>query len=216
MPSITLVNPRKRRKARRASPKRRKAHRRIKRRAARRASPRRSRRRKYRVAKSYRRNPIGGFSAGGAINSIKAGAIAATGAVALDVVMGLLPIPDNLKSGPLGVATKAAGAIGLGLFAGRFLGRGIGMAVTEGGLTILAYNVIKPQVAKFLPNVALGEYVNGMGEYVNGLGYLSPAQTLGYGATGFGAMAPVLPDTSSLSAGFGGGDDDPFDLNSEY
>lgn len=216
MPSITLVNPRSR-KARRAPKRRRKAIRR----RARHAAPRRRRRaiRRGRAIRRYKRNPIGGLpTVNGVLGTVKTAAVGAGGAVALDVVFGMLPLPDSLKIGPMSLAAKGLGAVALGYGVGKVTGnRSLGAQVTEGSLTILLYRVIKDQVAKFAPGLVMGEYVNGMSEYVNGLGYLSPAPTMGQLPDGFGginAQGSFL--TPAAVTGFGGmddGDDDPFGLN---
>src|SRR4030042_6898277 len=80
----------------------------------------RKHRRKANKTRRYRRNPSGGrfnmttFSR----NTLMPSAIGAAGALGLDILMGFLPLPDNLKMGPMRNVVRVVGAVGLGMLAG--------------------------------------------------------------------------------------------------
>lgn len=177
-----LINPRKRRAKRKASPAKRRVKRRTavtrtvvqsnpikRRRASRRTSLKSVSRRRV------RRNPIG---LGGIVGTLTDAAIGAGGAVAVNFVFDKLPLPLSMKTGMAGTAAKAALAIAIGTFGKKVLGNTAGK-MAAGALTVIAYDVIRG----FLPPPAImstagmgyiasgqnaGYIGNGMGEYVNG------------------------------------------------
>ena len=137
-----------------------------------------------------RRNPR--FSVRGAINRLMPAALGASGAIALDVALGYLPLPEMLKSGYAKHATRIAGALGIGWAARKFLGPKY-HAVGSGALTVAMYMLIKDVIVKFAPTVkGLGDYeeiaidntADQIGAYMNGVGaYLPDGST----APGMGA-----------------------------
>lgn len=161
-------NPRRRRRGRKSA----KATRKYTRRASSRKSVRRSRRRGRSSAMK--------FNTGNAVSLLKSGAIGGAGAVLIDVGMGqisrFLPAAlaapadaaGNIQYGYFG--TKAALAIALGTYGGKFLPRGIAEKMAEGSLTVLAYSFIRPFVPAGLA-----------------LGYFNPAPTMKPGVRGAGA-----------------------------
>lgn len=162
-----LSNPRKKRRGRKSA----KATRKYTRRASRK-SMRRSRRRGRSSAMK--------FSTGNAVSLLKSGAIGGAGAVLVDVGMGqisrFLPASlaapadaaGNIQYGYFG--TKAALAIALGTYGGKFLPRGIAEKMAEGSLTVLAYSFFRPFVPAGLA-----------------LGYFNPAPTMKPGVRNAGA-----------------------------
>lgn len=173
-----------RRPARAAAPKRRRTA------VARTAAPKR---RKYkrsttaaassagRVLRYRRPNPIGDFVKDTLIPSAVGGA----GALALDVAVAALPLPAAMKTGPMAPLVKVAGAVGLGMLAGQFLGRKTGEQVAAGALTVTMYNFAKVTLNRLsggkIPGLAMypGDY---MGEYVSDaeqIGYDNSAQQWG-------------------------------------
>lgn len=135
----------------------------------------------------YRRpNPIAFLT-----NTLVPSAVGGAGALALDVVIGVLPLPDNLKTGPMAPLVKIAGAVGLGMLAGKVVGRRVGEQVAAGAITVQLYNFAKAQLIKFgggkIPGLSM--YPDGyLSEYVSG--HEMPA--LGYTDSGMqvdGAMA---------------------------
>lgn len=103
-------------------------------------------------------NGIGTFVKGTLMPSVVGGA----GALALDVAMGMLPLPPALKSGPMAPLVKAAGAVGLGMIAGKALGRRTGEQVAAGALTVTVYNVARMMLVK-----ASGGRIPGLSGYVD-------------------------------------------------
>lgn len=129
---------------------------------------RRSRRSAVRVSRRRARRSFGGFRASGAISLLKAGFVGGAGAVLVDVgmgqVRGFLPAsmsaPMDANGGPnYGYyAAKAGLAIALGLYGSRLpvIGRYAG-SMSEGALTVLAYQFLRPMVPA---NLSLGAYFN--------------------------------------------------------
>lgn len=188
----SMTNPRRRRRSVSANPKRR-TYRRVKRnpsygmrranarRYRARSNPRRSRRR-------ARRNPA--LRATGVMNDFMQAAIGAAGAIGVNYIYDMLPLPMAMKTGYGGVLGKAGTAVVLGMVGRRFLGRAAG-TMAQGALVVIAYDLIRsmlPPVAPpavaglgyaspaiqagYLPQQGIGEYVpafsSGMGEYVYG------------------------------------------------
>ncbi len=158
--------------AKRASPARRKARRRSTPAAApvSRAPARRARR-KYtrssvaaastagRVLRYRRPNPtVGDFVS----QTLMPSAVGGAGALALDVALGALPLPPQLKTGPLAPVVKVVGAVGIGMLAGRFLGRRTGEQVAAGALTVTMYNVARRALQKIG-----GGKIPGLGAYMD-------------------------------------------------
>lgn len=155
------------------------------------------------------RNPrFGGkLSVGGIMRQLVPAATGAVGAVGLDVALAYLPIPDQYKTGWLGTGVKIAGAIGLGMLAGRFVGKEKGKLFTAGALTVIAY-----QVVRNLASQTLGQSVKGLSGYsdftdyqIGSLGaYMRPALP----APGMGAYMNPAGVLQGLDSGYAGGQDD--------
>ena len=131
-----------------------------------------------RALRHRRPNPINNFMKDTLMPSVVGGA----GALALDVAVAMLPLPPALKTGPMAPLVKAAGAVGLGILAGKFVNRRVGEQVAAGGLTVMAYNIGRQLLVKAgggkIPglNGYVDEYVS---EYVD----YNPPQ-LGYESSG--------------------------------
>jgi hypothetical protein len=190
---LIAFNRAKARGAKRAAPRKPAARPAAKKRPARsaaRSAPKRKSRGKWRVSsqraastagrvlRHRRPNPIGNFVKDTLMPSVIGGA----GALALDVAVGFLPLPPAMKTGPMAPLVKAAGAIGLGMLAGQFMGRRMGEQVAAGGLTVTAYNIGRQLLIKAsggrIPG--LSEYV---GEYMSEYVDYAPPQ-LGYESSG--------------------------------
>ena len=198
MAQLMLVNPsgRKRRKTRartktraRAKTRTRRHHTRAAKRhhVARRSNPVRMHRRR-----KYRTNPIGG-SIRNIINDVlKPGAIAALGALGLDVIWGYLPIPASISASPMmaGLA-KGAGAIGVGMLAGKMLGGKTGHLVALGGLTVVLHSLLRDQLATMMPNIMLGD-----------VGYYGPSMLTTNAVPQLGMYAPDRPSTYSTMGAY--------------
>lgn len=158
MAELMLVNPRKRRARRKTTTRK-----------ARRvsampvATPRR-RRRATSTLTRYRRNPIrrlrrGGM--GGIVNNVlMPAATAAGGALALDVAWSYLPIPDNIKSGPLRYAAKGVGALALGFLAANFVKKETADRLALGAMTVVMHDAARDMMGRFMPQIPLSMYVD--------------------------------------------------------
>jgi len=201
---LLLVNPRKRRKARKTTAKRRTTRRTTHKRRApvarRRHNPIRRRRtaahRVHHVRR--RRNParrkMGFFS------PIMPAAIAAVGAIGLDLVWGYAPVPASWKAGTMGYAAKGVGALALGAVLGMFMKKSTAEALAAGALTVTIHGALKDGISSSMPNIQMGEIMPA------GLGYMSPGvvvsdqpQMLTNQSTG--AMGEITPEYAT--AGFG-------------
>lgn len=209
MAQMLLMNPTKRPKKRRKTSTKRRTARKTTRRYSKNPVTTRANRvsRKARRASSkrrYRRNPAGrkgmfGDIQGQLINA----AIGAGGALGMDVVMGQVPLPLNLKTGMAKHATKGLGAILMGMAGNMFLPRGVSEKMVNGALTVVMHDAMREQMVTIAPNLSLGEaaipyyptdmpepelgyynpgalvtesYTNNMGEYIDpGMGeYIDP------------------------------------------
>lgn len=171
MAQLMLINPAKRPSRRRkASPAQLRAlaaGRRKRKTSA--AAPARRRRSTLRVAsrrRAPRRNPIG---MSGITASVFTAVQGAGGALAVNALYNLLPIPATMKTGLAGSATKMALAVGFGMLAKPMIGRAAGK-MAEGAMTVAAFEALQ----SFVP-------VNMGGSSVAGLGYMSPGMNAGAG-----------------------------------
>lgn len=199
MSEILLVNPRKRRKARRA--KARKSTRRRRRAVARVAAPRRRRRR----AVARRRNPAKrrasrrpamGYVVGsrkirrrklnpsfrGITGNLKstamAGAVGAVGALGNDLLYGYVKtrLPAQLQTGWGRVAVKGLFAVLVGMVGAKVM-RGKGQDLARGAMTVVLHEAFKGQLATMAPQLPLGEF--------DELSYVDPAQSVGSYVNGY-------------------------------
>lgn len=174
MAQLLLSNPRKRRrkstKARRKSPSRRLAISRST------------------TVKRYRRNPVRRLRASGIVDQFIGGAVGAGGALAVDFAMTKLPIPDNMRTGPMGAVVKGLVGVGLGMAVSKF-GRQkkLGEQMAAGAVTVSLYEFGKTQF-----NLG-GEGLLGYGD--NGLlGYTDFNDNLGWNSP-----APVFDTEDSIN-----------------
>lgn len=161
-----------------AKPKRRSASRAVA--APARSAPRRSKRRSHAITPPHvasragrqlryrRKNPIGGFVSDMLIPS----AVGGVGAIGLDVLLGVLPLPVAMKSGAMAPVVKIAGAIGLGMLAGMVAPKRIANQLAAGAITVTLYNVAKAGLVK-----VSGGKIPGLAEYISGDGVVIDAAT---------------------------------------
>jgi hypothetical protein len=143
----------------------------------------------------YRRNPI---VPGDVMRTmVRPAATAAVGALSLDLALGYLPVPAQLKVGPFRHVFKAAGAIGIGLVARRLTKRETADQLGLGALTVVIHDAAKEMITKFAPKVRLGEYLSDadleeLGYMdMEGLGYPSAGQIVGEGMAAYMDPAPA-------------------------
>jgi len=203
---IVSRNPAKRRRsaaqkaASRRNIKKAQAARRGRRPARRRRSTSRRRRRnpatRQSVTRTYRRrsNPRRFPTVQGIINDqVIPAAVGGTGAVINDIVVNMLPLPVNFKTGWMRHLSKAVGAVAIGYLGGMFLQKRTADQLGAGAMTVVGYNVVRDMAAQFAPQIPLGEYLDtGLNEYLrpDALGY--------YGA---GPNPSTIPGSGMETAG---------------
>ncbi len=184
MNEIMLVsNPRRRKRRKKSTVKRRKTRAR---------NPKRRRRaRKTTYSRRRRRNPAR-MTARGVQNQVMDGLQGAFGALALDVTLGYLPLPANLKAGLVGTGVKALLAIGIGVLGSnlKVIRPATAKVWSNGALTVVLHDELKKQVANFMPNIPMGEYLN-TNDYA-----------MGYYGSGYNPNGMYLPDLSQDDMGF--------------
>jgi hypothetical protein len=127
----------------------------------------------------------------GGISSQLMGAVpGAVGALGLDVLLGLVPVPATWKTGMLGYVTKIVGALGLGMLAKMVVSQHTAAQMTNGALTVMFHGIMRDFVATNVPSIPLGMYMNP-----------SPVQGLGYYGSGWNpsresTLSAYLPDIS--------------------
>jgi hypothetical protein len=175
MAQMMLVNPRKRR--RKTAKKKTVAKRR----------PRRvttlARARKRAPARRRRSNPIK-FNVNTIMkNTVMPSATAAGGALAVDLLLGYIPLPAMLKTGPARHLVKGVAAIGMGILAANFVRPRTAELFATGAMTVAMYGAGKEMIGKFAPNIQLG------GEFdefdLDSLGYMSPGMVVDEGSMGY-------------------------------
>lgn len=191
---LLLVNPAKRRRAKSSRTERRRNKNKtqhvagyypnpVKRRRVRRSKARKSSRRVIR----FHRNPIGGRSLfGGMQSTLVNGAIGAAGGVAVDALLKLAPV--SLKTGPVSHLTRAGAAIALGML-GNMVKLPFAGALAQGAMTIALYGAAREYVT--VP-MGLSEYTDNDVAEIAGLAYDSPAQLVD-GVDGVDAYQPIEP-----------------------
>ena len=111
--------------------------------------------------KRRRRNPIvSKLGLGGIADLGIKSAIAAGGALTLDLVFGYLPIPAGIKQGPMRHVVKGVGAIALGMLAGMVISKDKANALATGAMTVVLYNAARETLANVAPQIMLGEYLS--------------------------------------------------------
>lgn len=92
--------------------------------------------------RSYRRNPLPKI--GNVMTTFTGGAIGAAGAIGVDFVMGKLPLPAQLQTGPLNAITKGLVGIGVGMAIAKVgKNKRIGEQVAQGAVTVALYEAGK-------------------------------------------------------------------------
>ena len=184
MAELMLINPRgKRRSSKKRRAKRPGARRRKnpvpatalmtnprKRRAKKRASP---------TVKRFKRRAKGtALTAKGFLNNtLMPSAVGAGGALGLDVLLGFLPLPAMIKSGPMRPFVRLAGAVALGMIASKVMNKKVGEQVASGAATVVLYDTLKGVLQRAMPTLPLSD-----GDaYYPGLEYVSPGYQVDMG-----------------------------------
>lgn len=201
MNELLLINPRKRRgrksvkrgaggrfvkaRASNPSPRKRKSKRRARARNPIATNPVRrvSRRVSRSVSRRSRRrsNPIKMPGFGGIINNmVMPSVVGASGALALGLLMGLIPLPVAAKTGNMRHLVKGMGAVAIGTLGAMVLPRATAHKMAIGAMTVTLHDFMREQATRFFPALPLGD--------VGELGYYSP-----------GYSAGQLPDNSGVN-----------------
>lgn len=182
MSEILLVNPRRRRRTRKKTTTRKRRRNPV-------ANPRRRRRKTVAKRRSTRRRRNPRMTARSVQNQVMDGLQGAMGALALDVTLGYLPLPANLKSGLLGTGVKALLAIGIGVVGSnlKVIKASTAKVWSNGALTVVLHDELKKQVQAFLPVIQMGEYLD--------------SNSLGYYGSGYNPGPVYLPELSSDDLG---------------
>lgn len=91
--------------------------------------------------------------------------VGGSGAVLNDVIVNMLPLPLNFKTGWMRHVSKAVGAIAIGYLGAMFLRKQTADQLGAGAMTVVGYNVVRDLAAQWMPQIPLGEYLP-MGEYL--------------------------------------------------
>jgi hypothetical protein len=147
MAEMLILNPKRRKKRKTVAKKT------VKRKTmARRAGPKRALKRVVR----RQRNPIAKKGFGGILqNTVLPSAIAAGGAIGLDIMMSYVPVPDTIKEGPMKHLVKGVGAIGMGMLASMFLKAKTAELITTGAMTVVMHSAGKEMLQKMAPNIQM-------------------------------------------------------------
>jgi len=129
--------------------------------------------------------------------------IGGAGALGLDVVLGVLPLPDNFKAGPLRPVTRLGGAIALGLAASMVLKRQTAHQMLAGAITVTLYDTMK----SYLSQLAGGK-IPGLGVYeIPGIGLYEVAAAPQLGYTDSGQQVGDYPYDDSTVASYVSGEE---------
>lgn len=140
-------------KAKKSSPKKTKTAKRAG------AAPRKSKSKGPKTMKKSKRKSSGSRKQmlASVIDAAKGGAVGGVSALGLDVVMGNLPLPDKLKTGPGGVATRAALSVVGGMAIGHLTkNQKAGRDATVGMLSVTVRDSARSVIQTKFPSVQLG------------------------------------------------------------
>lgn len=164
---LLLVNPRKRRRA-----KKRRTYKR---------NP--SRARVYsKRRRSYRRNPNGRGTAK-FMTMVTPALQGAAGGVLNDLMFGFVPLPATLKTGPMRHIAKAAGAVLIGTIAANFTKGPIAKHMATGAMTVAFHGALR-EFTQNIPGLQFGDYQE--------LAYYSPGEIMNESALQMGAYVDEL------------------------
>lgn len=184
MAELMLINPRKRRRRHKAKAR---VHRRRRRHVARirrrhshmafMSNPHKRRRRRHYARRS--RGFLKGFGRGGGfINTqLMPAGVGAVGALGLDVLLGVLPLPAAVQTGWARPVVRIVGAVALGYLAGMVTSKKTGELVAAGAITVTLYDIVKGFVVTSFPTLPMGDV--GMYPDMKGLGYSGAGMTVG-------------------------------------
>lgn len=124
-------------------------------------------------------------------NQVVPAMVGGAGAVANDIIVNMLPLPAQFKTGWARHVSKALGAVALGMLGGFFLQKRTADQLGAGAMTVVGYNVVRDLTAQFAPQIPLGEY---LGEYL-------PMGSLNYYGAGLDPSVGTIPGSGMETAG---------------
>lgn len=136
-------------------------------------------------------------------NTLMPSTVGAAGALGIDLVLGFLPLPLAMKTGPMKTVIKIAGAAAIGAVAANFVKRDTAQQIAAGAITVALYDLIKGYTLPMLPPavqqsiVSMGENDVLMEEYPS-LEYAGAGYTAGGDAD---PMGEYVADDSDAGVG---------------
>lgn len=121
-------------------------------------------------------------------NQVVPAMVGGAGAVVNDVIVNMLPLPAQFKTGWMRHVSKALGAVAIGMLGGFVLQKRTADQLGAGAMTVVGYNVVRDLTAQFAPQIPLGEY---LGEYL----------PLGYYGAGLDPSVGMIPGSGMETAG---------------
>jgi len=179
MSKLLLINPRRKRRAstkRRTSAKRSTVAKRARRRPTTRIVVANPRRRS--AARRIHRNPrrrrgasrsLGLSSLNGFIkHTLTPSFVGASGALGLDMLLAVLPLPAMLQTGALRPVVRIGGAALLGIAASKAVNRRVGEQVAAGASIVVLYDILKNFTQTMMPALPLSGYPSNLEYYSAG------------------------------------------------
>lgn len=169
--------------------------------------------RRRRSVRRYRRNPSMRASREKLMHLLGPAVGIGLGAIGSEILVGYLPLPAHLKTGPMLYVTKGAVGVAAGLLVGSMLKqKRLGKYIAAGAVAIAVHDGVKSLIIKNMPSVKFGQFVPA--SHMAGLGYASPASLVGPG--GFGEFVPPVRHMAGLAGdgpgNNGGGGETNFQL----
>lgn len=118
----------------------------------------------------YRQNPRGLI--GSVTQAIVPAAMGAGGALAADIALGYIPLPDAMRAGPMRHLTRGLASIAVGILAGFVLKPDKARIVMGGGLTVAFHSLAREALQKAVPDIRLGDMDEDLGAFESELNAL--------------------------------------------
>lgn len=155
-----------------------------------------------------RRNPV---TARSIQNTVIDAFQASLGALSLDWIWGMVPVPIEWKTGQFRHLVKGAGAIGMGMIAEMIVSKPQANKMVHGAMTVVMHDALKEFIQMNVPQIQLGYYspamtTNGLGMYMGHAGSdrLSGVGSDRLGAYVGGSMTSPYLSPRNLSTPFAG------------
>lgn len=201
---LLLINPRKRTRRRRTPARRRTTATRRRTAARRNPAPRRRRRRtpaRRRITRAAYNPRQRGVM--GQVNRAMMPAVqGAAGALGLDLLMGMVPLPAAMSTGMVRHLVKGVGAVGVGMLAGMVARPATAQAMLQGSLTVVMHDAARETIQTTMPGIPLG---------YTGSGY-SPDMAAYLDTTGQNALTDQSSNLNAYLDAYGEEYDNSYDM----